>query len=72
MLIVHNNTTMQISANSTIYVVKQESRDNELNYYLTEYEFFCPADPILKAREKIYNKYSNFIVNRGDKIANNN
>ena len=49
-----------------------ECRDNELNYYLTEYEFFCPADPILKKRERIYNKYRNFIVNSGDEIANNN
>ena len=49
-----------------------ECRDNELNYYLTEYEFFCPTDPILKERERIYNKYRNFIVNSGDEIANNN
>ena len=49
-----------------------ECRDNEVNYYLTEYEFFCPADPILKERERIYNKYRNFIVNSGDEIANNN
>ena len=29
-----------------------ECRDNEVNYYLTEYEFFCPADPILKERRE--------------------
>ena len=76
---------MQISANSTIIVVKQERiymsiqyrdlldidecRDNDVNYYLTEYEFFCPAEPIIRERQRIYEKYRNFIVKSGDKIC---
>ena len=46
-----------------------ECRDNDINYYLTEYEFFCPAEPIIRERQRIYEKYRNFIVKSGDKIC---
>ena len=51
----------------------EECIDNEINYYLTEYEFFCPADPILKLKDKIYSKFvvasKNKLCQKGDKYG---
>ena len=47
-----------------IHAEIEECVDNEINYYLTEYEFFCPAEPIL--RDKIYPK---FIVSAKNKLC---
>jgi len=49
-----------------IHAEIEECVDNEINFYLTEYEFFCPAEPILRLRDKIYPK---FIVSAKNKLC---